>query len=225
MLGLPPEAELYWANEVRTWAIIMAVIGGGIGLAAGYLQIRLQAEISATKNEAFRRFEVEAHERIAQAQAETARASETAAHAQQRASELSIQAEKVRLEAEQARLENESLRARFAWRRISSEQRGQIAAALRAANLRPAIFVTTSDPEAAQFRADLVATLREAGDQNPNWRVAAGSSTFVGLSVQGPKEQERSILASLFEQAGFPMQNAGQAERLTIVIGTKPPPF
>jgi hypothetical protein len=52
----------------------------------------------------------------------------------------------------------------------------------------------------------------------------AGGSTFAGLSVQGPKEQERLVVASVFEQAGFSMQNAGQAERLTIVIGTKPPP-
>jgi hypothetical protein len=112
----------------------------------------------------------------------------------------------------------------LAWRRIDPEQRRQIADALRAANLKPAIFVTTSDPEAAQFRADLVETLREAGDPNPNWRMAAGGSTCAGLSVQGPKEQERLVVASVFEQAGFSMQNPGQAERLTIVIGTKPPP-
>ena len=210
MFGFPSETVLYWASEVRIWAIFLAATAAIVSLAASYIQISLQAEVSAARDEDYRRLQVESQQRITTAQAEAARA-------QERAAELSR-------EAEQARLEHEQLRARLAWRRIDPEQRRQIADALRAANLKPAIFVTTSDPEAAQFRADLVETLREAGDPNPNWRMAAGGGTFAGLSVQGPKEQERLVIASMFEQAGFSMQNAGQAERLTIVIGTKPPP-
>ena len=225
MFGFPPETELYWANEVRVWAVILAGLGVAVSLAASYVQISLQAEGLAARDEAYKRLQVESQERIArvqadsaQAQADTARAREAAANAQERAAELSK-------EAEQVRLEHEQVRARFAWRRIYPEQRRLIADELRAANVRPAVFVTTSDPEAAQFRADLVAALRDAGDPNPYWRVAAGSSSVVGLSVQGPKEQERSVVAGIFERAGFAMQNAGPAERLTIVIGAKPPPF
>ena len=154
--------------------MFLAATAAIVSLAASYIQISLQAEVSAARDEDYRRLQVESQQRITTAQAEAARA-------QERAAELSR-------EAEQARLEHEQLRARLAWRRIDPEQRRQIADALRAANLKPAIFVTTSDPEAAQFRADLVETLREAGDPNPNWRMAAGGSTFAGLSVQGPKE-------------------------------------
>jgi hypothetical protein len=210
MFGFPSETVLYWASEIRIWAMLLAATAAIVSLAASYMQISLQAEVSAARDEDYRRLQVESQQRITTAQADAARA-------QERAAELSR-------EAEQARLEHEQLRARLAWRRIDPEQRRQIADALRVANLKPAIFVTTSDPEAAQLRADLVETLREAGDPNPNWRMAAGGSTFAGLSVQGPKEQERLVIASVFEQAGFSMQNAGQAERLTIVIGTKPPP-
>ena len=210
VFGFPPETVLYWASEVRIWAMFLAAIAAIVSLAASYIQISLQTEVSAARDGEYRRLQLKSQQRIATAQAE-------AASAQERAAELSK-------EAEQARLEHEQLRARVAWRRIDPEQRRQIADALRAASLRPAIFVTTSDPEAAQLRADLVATLREAGDPNPNWRMAAGGSTFAGLSVQGPNEQERLVVASVFERAGFSMQNAGQAERLTIVIGTKPPP-
>ena len=211
MLGFPPEAELYWSNEVRVWATILAIVAAVVAVAASYLQINLQEQAAAARDQAHRRLQAESQERIAQAQADATRAEE-------RAKELAR-------EAEQVRLERERLLIRFAWRRIDSEQRRQIADALRPTNLRPVIFVTTSDPEAAQFRADLVAALRDAGDPNPIWRVAVGSSSFEGLSVQGPKEEERLLLVRLFEQAGFPMQNGGQAERLTIVIGAKPPPF
>jgi TolA-binding protein len=210
VFGFPPETVLYWASEVRVWAMFLAAIAAIVSLAASFAQIGLQEEVSAAKDEEFRRLQVESQQRIATAQAE-------AASAQERAAELSR-------EAERTRLEHEQLRTRLAWRRIDPEQRRQIADALRAANLKPAIFVTTSDPEAAQFRADLVETLREAGDPNPNWRMPAGGSTFAGLSVQGPKEEERLVVASVFEQTGFSIQNAGQADRLTIVIGTKPPP-
>ncbi len=225
MFGFPPETALHWADEIRVWAIILAGLGLAVSLAASYVQIGLQAEVSAARDEAHKRSEVESQERLArleadfaQAQADIARAREATAAAQERAVELSKQ-------AEQARLEHEQLRVRIAWRRISPEQRRQIADELRAASLRPAVFVTTSDPEAAQFRSDLVAVLRDAGDPNPYWRAAAGSSSVLGLSVQGPKEQERSVVAGIFERAGFSMQNAGQAERLTIIVGAKPQPF
>jgi hypothetical protein len=225
MFGVPPETVSHWANEVRVWGVFLAGLGVALSLAASYVQVSLQAEVAAAKEEAHKRLQLESQERIArlqadsaQAQADIVREREATAIAQERAAELSK-------EVEQVRLEQERLRARFSWRRISAEQRRQIADGLRAANLRPAVFVTTSDPEAAQFRSDVVAVLRDAGDPNPNWRSAAGSSSVVGLSVQGPKEQERSAVAGIFERAGFSMQNAGQAERLTIIIGAKPPPF
>ena len=183
VFGFPPETVLYWASEVRIWAIFLAAIAAIVSLAASYIQISLQAEVSAARDEDYRRLQVESQQRITTAQAEAARAQEGAAVLSR--------------EAERARLEHEQLRALLAWRRIDPEQRRQIAHALRAANLRPAIFVTTSDPEAAQFRADLVATLREASDPNSNWRMAAGGSTFVGLSVQGPNEMNKKDWSSL----------------------------
>jgi hypothetical protein len=204
--GFPSETVLYWASEVRIWAMVLAATAAIVSLAASYIQISLQAEVSAARDEDYRRLQVESQQRIATAQAEAARAQEGAAVLSR--------------EAEQARLEHEQLRALLAWRRIDPEQRRQIADALRTANLRPAIFVTTADPEAAQFRADLVATLREAATLIPigEWQREAALSPDFQFRVLMNKN------ANVFEQTGFSMQNAGQADRLTIIIGTKPPP-
>ena len=55
-----------------------------------------------------------------------------------------------------------------------------------------------------------------------NWRSAAGSSSVVGLSVQGPKEQERSAVAGIFERADSPCRTQARPRDLQSSLEQSP---
>jgi hypothetical protein len=67
--------------------MFLAATAAIVSLAASYIQIGLQAEVSATKDEEYRRFQLESQQRIATARAD-------AASAQERAAELSREVER-----------------------------------------------------------------------------------------------------------------------------------
>ena len=121
-----------------------------------------------------------------------------------------------------ARTDYEQLKQQVEPRRITEAQAQTIASAIQRTGLRASIFVTTSDPEAANLRADVEEILRLAGDPKPRWKTSLIPQQFTGMAIQGP-DNDRAALINAFAEAGIVVGNAGVFKELQIVIGTKPP--
>src|SRR5262245_52791583 len=93
MLGMPPHDALWWANEIRIWALAGAAFLGFVTFTASYAQIRLQATVSAIAADQFKRYQIAAQERISEA-------SKAAAAANERSSLLEKEAANAKLETE-----------------------------------------------------------------------------------------------------------------------------
>jgi len=145
-----------------------------------------------------------------------------AGRARERASKLEERAAAFEKEAAQARLETERLREQMAWRRLTPKQGEILSAAIRKTGLKPVIFVTTTDPEASSLRDDFVAVLRAAGDMDPHWSVGLAGGSFAGLAISGP-QQEKEALGLAFNEAELSIADGGNSDKLTIIIGARPP--
>ena len=153
------------------------------------------------------------------AEAETAKMN--AALASERAAELSKQ-------AEEARLEQEQLKARMAWRRITSEQHDRLVTELSNLNIGPVwlTFIGT-DPEANLYRADLAKVFEHAGIEA---KYFSGYTMAVGLQVLGPSGEAKDSIIQILRSAGLHVfrgdeKSLSNSELLEILVGSKPPQF
>jgi hypothetical protein len=151
----------------------------------------------------------------------------TRAAASENASEQLRQANlKLQQQLEREKTERVKMEAALAWRRISKEQAEIIAASIKASGLQPGVYRMATDPEAATFTEDIIATLRLSGYE-PQWggMMAMSGSPPMGLGVRGPAKEQRDVIIAAFAKADILMGDAESSDKLEILIGTKPPAF
>jgi len=163
---------------------------------------------------------------FAQANADIARANKKIVEAQR--------------DAAQARFGQEQLRERLAWRRMTPQQHDDLVTALKAKAITVLIYVETvnTDPEAVQYWGEILQTLKDAG-LNVVGR-EGGYLKASGIGVVESELPEREILKVAFETAGVPLRDVIKRfggpppgpllppllpPLLSIVVGSKPPPF
>jgi len=198
-----------------TWVLVFAgfVAIGVVGEAIlGVWHWRLDGRLRD-----LRHTEAQLHE------SEIANANATAATANERAAAL----EK---DAAQARAEQERLKTQISWRRITKEQHDEIVSNLRGRRLAITIKWPASDPEAGVFADDIGKTLRDAGMTLSGEPFISDTPVFgLGVSKMPRGDQVPSddwiALADAFKKAGWIFGLAEPAERLTITVGSKKPPF
>jgi hypothetical protein len=182
-----------------------------VTFAASFAQIRLQSVVSAEKDAAFRRYEIQAEERMQELRLATATAHERTAELER--------------ETVAARLELQILQAHQAQRSITPDQHDRILEALSGVPaFRVNLLTLRDDPEARWYAEDIERTLRDAGLQ-------AGISTpleaavGLGLCQTGPPD-DRAALAQAFAHAGLPLAPAGHGfitSAAEIVVGSRAP--
>jgi hypothetical protein len=203
-LGRSAGDLLWWANEVRIWALAGIGILGIVTFVASYAQIRLQTIVTQEKDGAFERFRTKAAADIAQSQAEAAKAGEAAALANER---------------------TERLRANVSWRRLTKEQHDQIVQSLVGHSIRDEITIAylASDPETALFADDIGTCLTHAGIPVLLQPIVTPGPT-IGILLHEGDSANGKWLRAAFEAAQIPF-TPGKASELRITIGSKPPPF
>ena len=129
---------------------------------------------------------------------------------------------------------------RLAWRRMTRQQHDDLVTALKAKAITVLIYVETvnTDPEAVQYWGEILQTLKDAG-LNVVGR-EGGYLKASGIGVVESELPEREILKVAFETAGVPLRDVIKRfggpppgpllppllpPLLSIVVGSKPPPF
>lgn len=201
--GLSARDWLWWSNEVRIWAAVVAVILGVVAAGAQWAQIRLTSIVSAEKDEEFRRYRVDAEERIALAERAGAEATATAALANSEAERLHQRAAELEVEAAKARLDQEQTKARLSWRDLPQGERERLVATLRNTPGPVTIAWIANDPETLSYAQMLGGAFRDAG-----WEVH-GEARFYptlllrGLYVPGLRTAAISTIRRAFRASGI----------------------
>jgi hypothetical protein len=139
-------------------------------------------------------------------------------------------------DAAQARFGQEQLKERLAWRRMTAQQYNDLVAALKAKPITIPIYIETvnTDPEAVQYWGEILQTLKDAGLNAMGQE--GGHLKAWGVGVVESELPEREILKVAFETAGVPLRDMIKlfgvpspapllTPLLTMVVGSKPPPF
>ncbi|MGI9363164.1 MAG: hypothetical protein ACR2O7_16675, partial [Parasphingorhabdus sp.] len=137
--------------------------------------------------------------------------------------EADAKAEEAKREAEIARLEALKIQVALAWRDLSEKQFQSLVNALKGKDFKVYNTYVGDDPEAARYRNQIDAALREAGIETSyfsGWKQAAG------VSVLGEDTLERKELSDALTAAGIahavkkPNSFVGK-EFPGLIIGTK----
>lgn len=128
-----------------------------------------------------------------------------------------------------ARLETERLKALASWRRISSGQHSKLLEALRG-KVKGKVWVecVDTDPEAAQFHADLWQTLKDA---NINVQWYSGWERAVGLQITNPQSEDAQAIQQAFNAVGIAFESRNEpglnstGTDVEIIVGSRPPAF
>ena len=184
-------------QTIGSISLILALIGGVLAAGAG-------AVASLASNRAADIQKMENDRLIAEANAKAATAN---------------------ARAEQARLELTVLRAKIAWRRVTSAQAEALKIALTGETFEVWTSFVGADPESTIFRNELDLALQNAGLKT---KYFSGWEVAVGTKVVGPESpQKLKLMASLME-AGLPFVGEGPGafapNDLVIIVGTKPEP-
>ena len=192
------------ADEVFNWAnwlLLMSLIVGVISTYAIVASGSIRDQQSKQE--------------LVEAKAETAKAHERAALLEK--------------DAAAARLETERLKLLAAWRRVSIEQHRRLVESLKG-KVKGKVWVefVDSDPEAAQFHADIWQTLNDAG-VSVQWY--SGWERAVGLKITNPETEDAKAIQEAFRAVGIifePKTEPGlksAASNVEIIIGSKSPQY
>jgi multidrug efflux pump subunit AcrA (membrane-fusion protein) len=232
-----------YGHPVFIISTVVAAVCSGIGIGGAFVSAIVGYQLTeAALGEANERIAVanargeEAKAQVETAQADIAKANVEISEARRQAAVLEREtaAAKERTaaleqEATEARKEQEKLKAQLAWRRISQAQHDQIVEALRGRLFRVHVTYPSTDPEAMVFADDIARTLQDAGLQVEG-SAYLGTVPVFGLGISKlPNDQEPGpdwvALADAFKKSGWTFGLAEVADRLTITVGSKKPPF
>jgi hypothetical protein len=125
-----------------------------------------------------------------------------------------------------ASLETERLRARFAWRSLSSETVQNLASELKSKPGSIWVEYMSGDPESRQYAGQFVMAFRIAG-----WKVGLrggnGHDLWFGIIIpkpEGPSAEATAFIDEAFTRAGFGFNIAPLPQWASSVISMPPPP-
>lgn len=162
------------------------------------------------------------NERIAEAKLGAAKADENAAIANAAAATANERAALLEVEAAK-------LRGAAAWRRLTVEQHEKLKESLDGQSFEVWTSFVGADPESTVFRNDIDKALSAGGLKT---KFFSGWSVAVGLQITDTPGPQRDALIRAFTAASLPFKvvpvlqsNGNFGKELTIIVGTKPPPF
>jgi hypothetical protein len=211
-LSLPAADALFgWSNATLILGAAL-VLGGTVG-AIWASKVRDHfADLRISHNEA----------ETATAQANAATANEGAARANE--------------EAAKAKLETETIKARLAWRTLTPDQIQNLKEHLDGQPSSVTLAYTANDPESLFLAIQMSQAFEARGWTIRPQSRSYGSRIIFEISIPGPENSATMRVRSAFSAVGIPYRTAAvpppdmmfgptEASEVTVMIGSKPPPF
>jgi hypothetical protein len=218
--------------DLHSWEQLMLLSLGIAGLIAIAVFVTtasvviLQRHETAEAKRQLDEYKIGADEKVAAAKAVGDTAQENAAKAIAETAKARERTAALENEAAQARAEQERLKAIVAWRRINAGQFETLQRILKGHPITVWVSSVGKDPEAMTFRSDIDRALQVTGLTT---KFFSGWDFAVGLRITDtPAGADRDLLIAAFKEAGLPFGRASEGvmpNELTIIVGTKPPPF
>jgi hypothetical protein len=163
-------------------------------------------------------------------------ANTAASQANVRAATLEVRAAGLENEAAQAKLEQEKLKATLAWRQIPPETASALQAHIAKRQSSVTIAYTGNDPEALFYAIQFSRIFEQA-----HWKILPesrtyGASIIFNIAIPGPTTADIAFVRDAFHAVGIgfsedklpqPVSTVtyGPAQAVTVMYGSKPPPF